>query len=212
MNKKRVITAAIGAPILLLLLYAGGWWLGIALLLLTAIGAYEYETLLRGIRPGQLLPWRLVGFAYIALGFLSLLGLRIAFHSWLVALWLLLSIWATDIAAYEIGRRFGRTPLARSISPKKTWEGALAGAAAAMLIAGAYFSIVFNANFFLSMLLSLIVSTLGQLGDLLESKIKRLAGVKDSGRIFPGHGGVLDRFDSILLAAPFAYILVLIFR
>lgn len=210
MNNKRVITAAIGAPLLLLLLFLGGWWLGIALLLLLVVGIYEYLKLVTAMRNDNPLVWLLLGSAYILLGLLSLLGLRIMLPNWLLALWLLLSVWSTDIAAYELGRRFGRTALAPRISPHKTWEGAIAGAAAAMLLAGTYFSIVFNVNFFLSLLLTLVISTLGQLGDLLESWVKRRAGVKDSGSIFPGHGGVLDRFDSILLAAPVAYILALI--
>ena len=79
-----------------------------------------------------------------------------------------------------------------------------------MLLAGIFFSIAFHVNFFLSLLVSLVVSTIGQIGDLVESKVKRLARVKDSGKLFPGHGGVLDRFDSIMLSAPFAYILSLL--
>ena len=210
MNKKRVITAAIGAPLLLLLLYLGGWWLGILLLLLFATGVYEYNRLIRAFHPEQPLVWLIIGVAYLLLGFLSFFGLRISYPYWWVALWLLLTVWSTDTAAYEIGRRYGRTPLAPSVSPHKTKEGALAGAAAAMLLAGTYFSVAFQKPYFPSLLITLIVSSMGQAGDLVESKVKRLAGVKDSGTLLPGHGGVLDRFDSILLAAPFAYILALI--
>jgi len=210
MNKKRVVTAAIGAPLLLLLLYLGGWWLGIILLLLFVIGVYEYDNLIHAVRPEQPLVWRIIGVAYLLLGFLSLFGLRIAYADWWVALWLLLTIWTTDTAAYEVGRRYGRTPLAPGISPHKTVEGALAGAAAAMLLAGTYFAVAFREPYFPALLVTLTLSAIGQAGDLVESKVKRLAGVKDSGNLLPGHGGVLDRFDSILLAAPFAYIFALI--
>ncbi len=210
MNKKRVITAAVGAPLLLLLLYLGGWWLGITLLLLFGLALAEYQRLIRVIRPAQPLVWMLIGGAYLLLGFLSFFVLRLTYQHWLVALWLLLTVWATDSGAYEIGRRYGRTPLAQSISPHKTKEGALAGAAAGMLLAGTYLSVAMKAPFFPALLITLIVSTAGQAGDLLESKVKRLAGVKDSGNLLPGHGGVLDRFDSLLLAAPLAYVLSLI--
>lgn len=207
---RRTLTAVICVPLFLLLLILGGWWFAVPVLLLTAVACWEYSRLLTAIRPQRRLTWILIGAAYIVLGFLSLLGLRLAFASFLVALWLLLDIWLTDTAAYLCGRRFGRRPLAPTISPHKTQEGALAGLIAGGLIAAVFFSIAFHVNFFLALLLSLLISVIGQIGDLLESKVKRMAGVKDSGNVFPGHGGVLDRFDSIMLAAPFAYIFALL--
>ena len=207
---KRVITAIVCVPLLLLFVILGGWWLAIPLLLLGGLGIYEYHLMILRMRPENILAWRLIGIAYILLGFISIFGMRMIYGNWLLILWLLLTIWSTDIAAYEFGRRFGRKKLAPNISPNKTVEGAISGAVAAMLLAGTYFSIVFKMNFFLALLLTLFISCLGQLGDLLESQVKRMAGVKDSGSIFPGHGGVLDRFDSLLLAAPVAYILMLL--
>ena len=208
--RQRVITAAICIPIGLLLAILGGWWLGILLLLLAALGIREYLALVQKISPKEILPWVLVGVADLLLGFLSMLGLRLSYPNFTLLLWLLLTIWITDSGAYFIGRRFGRRALAPRISPNKTWEGAVGGGFCGMLIAGTYLSLLLQLNFFLALLLTLIISTLGQLGDLLESKIKRLAGVKDSGNVFPGHGGVLDRFDSLLLSAPFAYVLLLL--
>ena len=208
--KTRVITAAVCIPIFLLLAFLGGWWLGVPLALLAAAGIYEYMQLVDRINSKDRLAWLLLGSAYIVLGFLSLLGLRLAYANFLVLLWLLLTIWITDSGAYFVGKAYGQHKLAPTISPHKTWEGAVAGAVVGMLLGGLFFSLVFHVNFFLSLLVTLLVSSVGQIGDLVESKIKRLAGVKDSGKLFPGHGGVLDRFDSIMLAAPFAYILALL--
>ncbi len=115
-------------------------------------------------------------------------------------------VWAGDTVAYYVGKALGRRPL-HPLSPKKTWEGTLAGlvvgALAAMVVAllGKIYP------WWLAFLVGLVVNALGQLGDLLESFLKRVAGVKDSGTIFPGHGGVLDRIDSLLLALP-AYALL----
>jgi phosphatidate cytidylyltransferase len=128
----------------------------------------------------------------------------------ITVLWLLLIIWATDIAAYELGRRIGKHKLAPAISPHKTVEGALAGFFAALLLGGGYALLFMDINLISAILLPPLISVLGQVGDLLESSVKRLAGVKDSGKLFPGHGGVLDRFDSILLAAPVMCLLLLV--
>ena len=113
---------------------------------------------------------------------------------------------ATDTGAYVFGRIFGRHPLAPSISPAKTIEGALGG-----WVSGVCFSLsiakVFSLGMgiWVSMCLGAVLSALGQLGDLVESKLKRMAGVKDSGRIIPGQGGILDRIDSVVLVLPVLY-------
>ena len=207
-QRKRVITAIICVPIFLVLVYLGGWWLGALMILLGIVGLAEYFQLVQRIHPVSSPVWLILGFGYIALGMLSFFGTRVLGG----ALWLLLIVWATDIAAYEIGRRIGRTKLAPTISPNKTVEGFIAGLLGGLLIGLIYGLIFMKSGFIASLLIPLFISLLGQLGDLLESKIKRLAGVKDSGKIFPGHGGVLDRFDSLLLTSPFMYLLLLIIR
>ncbi|HVJ47771.1 phosphatidate cytidylyltransferase [Desulfitobacterium sp.] len=119
-------------------------------------------------------------------------------------------VWATDTFAYLIGRAIGRHPLAPQVSPNKTIEGSLGGLCGAIL-AGLIASRLMGGmpwSFFLG--LSLIVGISAQIGDLFESAIKRSAGVKDSGHLIPGHGGFLDRFDSMLFAFPIVYYLVLI--
>ena len=121
---------------------------------------------------------------YVGFGFNALLDARVAGLD--KALLALCIVWATDSGAYLAGMNFGKRKLAPTVSPNKTFEGALGG------ILGAIFAIFF--------------SIAGQFGDLLESSIKRHFGVKDSGKFIPGHGGVLDRFDSMLLVFPIMHL------
>jgi len=125
------------------------------------------------------------------------------------------SIWINDTMAYIVGSLIGKTPLSK-ISPKKTWEGTIGGILLSVGLTGILFSLIYNraviAGFVLLLMpLSLISAIAGTFGDLLESKLKRMAGVKDSGHIMPGHGGFLDRFDSLLLAIPFVSLYVYFF-
>ena len=119
-------------------------------------------------------------------------------------LYLLLLVSAADTAAYFAGKRWGRRPLASRISPAKTQEGALAGLIAAIVIGLGYVIVTDRAfgEVWVFVLLSLITATISILGDLMESLLKRAAQVKDSGRLLPGHGGLLDRIDSLAAASP----------
>lgn len=123
---------------------------------------------------------------------------------------LILMIWTNDTMAYLVGSFIGKTPFS-PISPKKTWEGTGGGALLTMI--GAMVYGYFSHKFRLVdwAVLGLCAAVAGTLGDLVESKLKRMANVKDSGNIMPGHGGALDRFDSLLLAAPFAGCYVMLF-
>lgn len=123
--------------------------------------------------------------------------------------WLLLAacpVWAADVAAYFAGRAFGRHPFWPRHSPKKTWEGYLAGIAGAVLVAGLIGAWLLQIGLLESMALGLLIGAIAPLGDLAESMIKRQAGAKDSSHLIPGHGGVLDRIDSLLIAAPLVYL------
>lgn len=161
-------------------------------------------------------------FVYIALPMAMLVQLR---QQWAGAFWLLyllLVVWAGDIFAYFVGRSLGRHLMAPRISPKKTWEGSAASLAASLIVGSLLFTYALEISSFLlrvgliqrrdglfekQELWSIILLTAGlniaaQLGDLVESLIKRGASVKDSGNILPGHGGMLDRIDALLFAAP----------
>jgi len=146
--------------------------------------------------------------------FSYLTDLRTGFESSLSAveafgttMMLLALVWTADSAAYFVGRAVGKTPLAPTLSPNKTWEGSFASVPGAVLVA-----VIFKLSWltFLSwtdvIALSLIAVAWGQVGDLAESALKRSAGVKDSGSILPGHGGMLDRLDSLIVVVPLYYL------
>jgi phosphatidate cytidylyltransferase len=117
---------------------------------------------------------------------------------------LLISIWACDTFAYLVGTYFGHIKLSPYISPNKTVEGAVAGLTVSV-IAASIFSRMIGMNLVHGIILGAIIGIVGQISDLVESLIKRDAGVKDSSHIIPGHGGALDRMDSFILTAPIMY-------
>jgi phosphatidate cytidylyltransferase len=144
---------------------------------------------------------------YVALGAGAMVGLRA--HGWKPVLFVLATVWASDSAAYYVGRKWGRRKLAPVVSPKKTVEGLFgqlaAGAViglAAALVLGSGRTAVFGAA------AGLLIAALAVVGDLLESTFKRSCAVKDSGGILPGHGGLLDRLDSLLYVSPAALLLL----
>ena len=125
-------------------------------------------------------------------------------------LMIIFTVWVNDIFAYLVGCSIGKHKMCPSISPKKSWEGFFGGIlfAVGFAMAAGY---MMEGNILLWGGLGLVIALAGVAGDLLESKIKRECGVKDSGNLIPGHGGMLDRFDALLLAAPIAYVYMLIF-
>lgn len=273
---RRLVVAAFGIPLAVLLVFLGGWPLGIALAALAAIGASELceLSLATGVRPFTGLaaavaagivvftvnrldwlaaaPWiagvvvlgtmtvaaasiwlrgsagrpldaagvTVYGGVLVGAGFASAMLLRnldpaTAGASWqgasLVAFPLAI-IWTGDTTAYLVGTRWGRRKLIPSVSPKKSVEGAVAGLLGSVIAAVLFERLVFAAWFGLPIgpaaaaVGGAIAGAFGQVGDLAESVMKRGAGVKDSGRIFPGHGGVLDRFDALIFAMPAAWV------
>lgn len=154
------------------------------------------------------------GLLYIGLSMSTLYLLSAEDNGPSLLLFLLLVVWSGDIAALYIGRAFGRWTLAPRLSPNKTWEGSIASVAASVGIAAllVWVGLMLNAraveyvsypgSYAHWIGLAVLLNIAAQVGDLAESAIKRGAGVKDSGRLLPGHGGVLDRIDALLLAAP----------
>lgn len=156
--------------------------------------------------------WLAGGFVYLAPAVIALIRLR---HVPSVGRWdmvyLVLIIWASDIGAYIVGRLVGGPKLAPAISPGKTWSGAAGGVVAAALVGLGVASLVsVHLPIIHCVVISIVIGIASQIGDLLESGFKRHFGVKDSGRSIPGHGGLLDRLDGMLTAAPTAILIALL--
>ena len=134
------------------------------------------------------------------------------FYNYRLLISLFLFVWASDSGAYLFGVRFGRHKLFERISPKKSWEGLFGGVLTAIATAWILSYVFPQYGIALLVVMAIVVVISGTLGDLVESMLKRSIGVKDSGRFMPGHGGLLDRFDSILLASPVIYFVFQFFR
>lgn len=155
------------------------------------------------------------GSILIGLFFSSLIGIREFYGNYnseeyskggFLVITILATIWICDSAAYFGGTAIGKRRLLERISPKKSWEGAIFGFVFAILsVIAAKYLILNFLNWIDVLYIGVVVGTIGQIGDLIESMIKRNAGVKDSSNLIPGHGGVYDRFDSLLFVSPFVY-------
>lgn len=252
--KERIITALVGAPIILGLAYAGGLPFSILIGLLIVLGTWEFGQMVSGqnyhfmfavvliSQMVMLIPiylgwenWASLGLItaflcifiqavicypkfdvadmginfmavlYIGWTLIHLLAIEQLPNGKMIVLYLFLAIWSSDSGAYFVGRFFGRHKLAPNLSPKKTVEGAVGGIITTIVVLELVNSILKLFTWSEIIIVGLILSLVGQLGDLVESMLKRFLGVKDSGKILPGHGGILDRFDSLILVAPFIY-------
>lgn len=146
------------------------------------------------------------GIVYVVLPWCYMMIMRSRELGLMMLVTIFFCTWSCDVAAYLTGRRFGRTPLCPLVSPKKTWEGFIGGAAASLLCGG-FLALLFYFPPLPLLLIGLLCGIAGQIGDLGESVLKREAGVKDSGSIIPGHGGLLDRFDSILVNSTLTFLI-----
>lgn len=148
--------------------------------------------------------WITLGVPYIGGGCLALLTIRLLpYYGFGLTLYLLLVVWGTDIGAYFAGRRFGGPKLCPRISPSKTWSGLCGGMLMAATLAFIAAKVQHIQRPEIALVLALVLAVVAQLGDLFESYVKRRCGVKDSGHLIPGHGGVLDRIDGLIFAALF---------
>jgi phosphatidate cytidylyltransferase len=256
MLRTRVITAAVGIPLLMLVVWAGDGWLAAVVAAAAAIAVLELQAargVLRSLQTALVVPaaaslplvaladidWQVWLIAGIVLGGPAVVGFRqpaSALGGWPWALaavvylgglashfvlvrelpdgrdWLLVvlfTVWTTDTGAYFVGRAVGSHKLAPSVSPGKTWEGA-GGGQVAGLAAVAVLDVVLDLSLSAGEIVALgvLVPAVGQVGDLAESWLKRRLGVKDSGFLVPGHGGIADRLDSLLFAAPAVFYFV----
>ncbi|MCL6678209.1 phosphatidate cytidylyltransferase [Sphingomonas sp. RG327] len=192
----RTATGVVMAVVALFAAFQGGYALAVLAAAAATAVFYEWTRLAKGWGAA----WYIGGFAYALLAALSLLWVRErAEDGRSLLLWIFIIVWATDIGAYVSGRSIGGPKLAPAISPGKTWAGFYGGVAAATLFGGAW--VLTTGLYWLVLLLAPLFSVASQGGDLFESWMKRRAGVKDSGRLLPGHGGVFDRLDGLLPVA-----------
>lgn len=206
-----IVIAIVGA------LWVGPWAWWTFLLVLAYLGGQEAKRLFSLAWPDvSFLARNVAGRLVVGIPFaaLAVMGWREGTYVSAIPLGWFVLLWTNDTSAYIVGRQWGRHKMAPSISPGKSWEGWAGGAVATILVA--YFVLgvawgdpVLSAPIWLC--LGVLVSVFGPMGDLMESGLKRKAGVKDSGDLLPGHGGILDRFDSHALAAPLAAILLQLF-
>jgi phosphatidate cytidylyltransferase len=258
----RLAVVAVGLPLVLGVVWLGGWWLFLLAVVIGVGALHEYYEMTRPLRPiviaGYLglsltllaqqlggLAWvpgglfttfalafllkgvtdsrqsttvsvggTMLGVAWIGLGLVFLLALRdIPGHGRLCSFAVLLAVWAGDTLAFFVGSLIGRHKLAPKISPGKTWEGLVGGTIATIFVT--FVSFYDTRNTYLSIgqavLLGLAIAVAAPLGDLFESLVKRDMGVKDSGNVLAGHGGILDRIDAQLFAAIAAFYVILAF-
>ena len=203
--QKRIISAGILAPIVLYIVFVGGLLFTSLVVIATVIMSFEWASITlsdESITKEAKQKWRNGGIAYISLFACSLIYLRSAENGlWLVLL-LLAIVWATDIAAFFVGRTLKGPKILPKISPNKTWSGLLGGTVAAAAVG--FFASVFTSelNMLSFVFICAILAPVAQAGDFFESWVKRKFGVKDSGDIIPGHGGLLDRIDGLTSVAP----------
>jgi phosphatidate cytidylyltransferase len=177
-----------------------GLWVGAAMWLAATVIVMSYP---RGSAPMAKL-WVAGGIGLIIMlaAWIALIVIRAEpganGANWL--LWLLMLVWGADIGGYFVGRQFGRRKLALAVSPGKTWEGAIGGLILSLIVCGVSLLLLGYSAWWLATIAGLVVVSV--VGDLFESVLKRLHGVKDSGNLLPGHGGILDRIDSLLAVLP----------
>lgn len=228
LNIQTFKTRALTALLFVLVMLTGllwNFWSFLILFTVIHFGCwYEFVKLMKKIYAEKYLGYCLFGLIYLTMPVLMIIDLYnpanhihiydtfIVLVKGTIPIVIIASIWINDTMAYLVGSFIGKTPLSK-ISPKKTWEGTIGGIVLCITVAGLVSQFIFHSwivNLFI-MLLAAICAIFGTLGDLLESKIKRMADVKDSGSFMPGHGGFLDRFDSLLVAVPFVWLYIKLF-
>jgi phosphatidate cytidylyltransferase len=203
--RQRVLSAAVIAPLTVFAVYYGGWVYVLITCIVAALGAVEWVRLCKLISQTakQRAAWSAFGIPYLAGFAMAMIFLRDGPKGMEIVAFLFAAVWGTDIGAFAAGRLIGGPKLAPRFSPNKTLAGLLGGMGLAAL-SGYGVSCLFGAaQPQISIGIAAVMAVVSQLGDLFESYVKRRAGVKESGDLIPGHGGVLDRIDGLIFAAIF---------
>lgn len=214
---KRLLSALLLGPIALALLVAHPITFLLVAVPAFLLAMYEWVGIVRGVSRRKI-PIAVLGFVYIPMCFYAFGVMRLdpMGNTWFNTLWLILTVWASDTGGYIFGKAYGGPKWVPSISPNKTWAGlggAMIGAGFATMVFGLILysmdlaPFTFIRDFAYGAMLGLVC----QIGDLFISVFKRRAGLKDTGTVIPGHGGILDRIDSLMAAALFIYVVAKIF-
>lgn len=191
----------------------GQYWLVGAIILLVLFVPFIIEVFRAKEHPLRNIAATLMGIIYVALpmSLMLFIPLLLSGGVWRAEAFLfyLFIVWGNDVFAYLVGVSIGKHRMCERISPKKSWEGFVGGIIGALAM-GALGNVVVGGGYLLWLGLALIVAISSVLGDLVESMFKREAGIKDSGNILPGHGGMLDRFDALIISVPFAFVYLVI--
>lgn len=212
---KRLLSALLLAPIALVLMVASPVTFLMVVVPAFLLSVHEWLGFVRAAahRKGLLF---LAGSIYLPAAFGSFIALRLTETNpdgWMICLWLLLTVWASDTGAYIFGKAYGGPRWVPSISPNKTWAG-LGGAMLAAGLATMIFGLVVYQmalgpfDYIRDFLFGAVLGLVCQIGDLFISVFKRRAGLKDTGNLIPGHGGILDRIDSLMLASIFTFLIL----
>ncbi|MBN8828603.1 MAG: phosphatidate cytidylyltransferase [Sphingobacteriia bacterium] len=208
----RLLTSFILIPVILFIIYTGGYVYLALIITAAVIMGFEWQDIISK-KEHSTKVWYILGIAYVTLPCLSLIWLREQNRGLFYIIWLFTVVWATDIGAYLCGKIIGGWKLAPKISPNKTWSGLIGGIICASLVGFAVANYKYTSlNYNSAIMISAMLAIYAQIGDLIESAIKRYFDVKDSGKIIPGHGGLLDRVDSLILAAPKFALFIIIFQ
>jgi len=208
--EKRVASSIILIPLTLYAIFISKALFLLLILSVAIIASFEWNNLTRSDEKNKnKKKWFLIGFLYILIPLYSVMELRFIDKN--IILWLFFVVWSTDIFAYFIGKNLGGPKLIPSISPNKTWSGLIGGMVSAAII-GLLSTLMFEGGILFFMITSALLAVIAQIGDLFESKVKRIFGVKDSGTIIPGHGGILDRIDGLMFAAPAVFLMYCLFK
>jgi phosphatidate cytidylyltransferase len=205
-TRKRIISSLVMVPIALFAIFSSQKLFIFLVIMVAVLMAFEWAEMSRKMPDKK--KWRLIGFFYIAIPLYCAVSIRILDNE--ILFWMFAIIWATDIFAFFAGKSLGGVKIAPAISPNKTWSGLIGGVLASMGI-GVISAMIFPGSIIFFLLISILISVVEQISDLVESKFKRIFGVKDSGDIIPGHGGVLDRLDGMILVAPLVWIIIFLF-
>jgi phosphatidate cytidylyltransferase len=207
--KIRILSAIILIPLMVTIVYQGGYIFTALIILAALLAGYEWYKMTFAV--SQSIPHLLFGLIFIIFGTGSFIFLRLGIEQGAyLALTQMIAVWASDTGAYVTGKRFGGKKLAPLTSPNKTWAGLIGSMVFTGLFMFVLFASLLGSLSYLWFFAGLSLGVIGQMGDLFVSQYKRRANLKDSGQVIPGHGGLLDRVDSWLLISPvfLSYVLI----